>query len=99
MKKVIITTAICLATASSGFCKPGGWFFDLLDRSTVTVNTGYNQPVYYRQPQVYCQPAPVYYQQAPVYYQQAPVYYQQAPVYYQQLPVIYNRPSYNRHCH
>ena len=83
MKKTILTLAILTVTATSGFCKPGGWFFDILERSSVSVNTGYyQQPQYYRQAPVYYQPAPVYYQPAPVYYQPAPVYYQPAPVYY-----------------
>lgn len=79
MKKTLVVIAVMTMTASSGYCKPGGWLWDILDRSTINVQTGYgyNQPVYYR-------PAPVYYQPAPVYYQPAPVYYQPAPVYYQQ---------------
>lgn len=86
MKTLLLTILFGVATASSGYCKPGGWFFDILERSNFTVNSGY------------CAPAPGYYQQ-PVYYQQPRViYYQQpTPTYYQPAPVYYQRPYYHNH--
>ena len=62
---------------SYSHCKPGGWLLDLLDKTSVNVNTGYynQQPVYYTQPIYYSQP--VYYRQTPpqLYYAPVPVYY------------------------
>jgi hypothetical protein len=88
MKKITLTLVILTVTATSGFCKPGGWFFDILERSSVSVNSGY-----YQQPQ-HCQPAPVYYQQPQYYYRPAPVYYQQPQYYYRPAPVYYPNTSF-----
>ena len=95
MKTLAATVLFGVLTTSVGYSKPGGWFFDLLDRSSITVNSGYGsqghhyyqQPVYYQQPQV------IYYQQPRVIYYQQPV-----PVYYQQ-PYQNNHYNYHRrHC-
>ena len=77
MKIILATLTIFLITMSCGNCKPGGWFWDLLDRSSINNNNGYyiQQPVHYTQPIYYNQP--VYYRQSPpqVYYTPVPVYY------------------------
>jgi hypothetical protein len=87
--KVFLAVAVVsLATMSNGFCKPGGWFFDLLDRSTISINSGYSQPTYYR-------PAPVYYCEPVQVYRPAPVYYEPRVIYAPPRPVYYNAPSYN----
>ena len=95
MKTLITAVLFGVLTTSVGYSKPGGWFFDLLDRSSVTVSSGYGScgPQYYQQPVYYQQPRVIYYQQpAPVYYQQpAPVYYQRP---YQNNSYHYN----GRHC-
>ena len=82
MKTLLTTILFGVLTTSVGYSKPGGWFFDILDRSSITVSSGYYAPArsYYQQPVYYQQPAPVYYQQ---------------PVYYYQQPVYQQRPSYN----
>lgn len=90
MKKTLALLGIAVvASASTGYCKPGGWLLDLAKNSTYQVNIGGPQPVYYQQQ------APVYYQ-TPVYYQQAPVYYRPTPLYYQQpsAVVYYTEPTY-----
>ena len=95
MKTLITAVLFGVLTTSVGYSKPGGWFFDLLDRSSITVSSGYGScgPQYYQQPVYYQQPRVIYYQQpAPVYYQQpAPVYYQRP---YQNNSYHYN----GRHC-
>ena len=91
MKTLIVAVLFGALTTSVGYSKPGGWFFDLLDRSSITVSSGYGScgPQYHQQPVYYQQPRVIYYQQlAPVYYQQP------APVYYQQP---YQNNSYNYH--
>ena len=67
MKNIFVILAILTLTSTSGVCKPGGWLFDILDRSSITIGPGYQQPQCYNQ-SVYYRPAPVYYRPAPVYY-------------------------------
>lgn len=86
-KVILAATIVTLATTSSGFCKPGGWLFDFLDRSTISINSGYSQPVYYR-------PVPVYHCEPVRVYHSAPVYYEPRVIYNPPRPVYYNSPSY-----
>jgi hypothetical protein len=82
MKTLVAALLLTGATMSNGFCKPGGWFFDLLDRSSISINSGYSCGT---PRQVYYQSAPVYYvQPAPVHYTPRVYYAPPQPVYYEQ---------------
>jgi hypothetical protein len=93
MKKILfLIAATTIFTASTGYCRPGGWFIDLLKNNNCQANVEYRQsdPVYYQQaPTIYYterryMPEPVYIERIPstVYYTER--CYRPAPVYYTQ---------------
>ena len=88
MKILLTTITLTILTTASGYSKPGGWLFDLLDRSSISVSSG-SAPVYYSAP------APVYYYQQPVYYQSVPVVSRGGDVYVCPPPTYYRQPAYN----
>ena len=70
MKTILAVVVIFLSTLLSGYCKAGGWFHDLMDRSSFHIQTG-NAVYYHNAPPVvhYYQPSrPTIIYREPIYY-------------------------------
>lgn len=77
MKTTLAVLVILTVTTYNGYCKAGGWIWDLMERSSVTYNNQcHQQASYHRQPVYYTQPRTFVYYNDPVYYVPAPSLYQ-----------------------